>query len=69
MEKVVRAVGEFGMSDDELHGAKIKLEQMEDWKKMVTGADKRTAAAGIPDVAEVKGELGKVAEKRSMFEC
>lgn len=65
-EKVARGVVEREMLDAEIHDAKLKWDLMEDWKKSVADANKETTAA-VSRVAEVNGELGKVAEKRKAF--
>lgn len=45
---------------------RLKLEMREDWKKGVTDAEQKSATA-LLEVAEVKGELNKVDQKRN--EC
>lgn len=47
--------------DIDLRDAKLKSDMMENWKKRVTGADQKAAAA-LLEVAEAKSELRKVAE-------
>lgn len=40
---------------------------MEDWKQRATDADEKSADV-VSELAEVKGELDKIAEKRMEFE-
>lgn len=47
-----------------LFDAELKLEMMENWKKRITDAHQKAPVAFLK-VAEVKGELGMVAQKRN----
>lgn len=50
----------------ELHDANLKLQMMENWKKMVTNAHQK-AAAPLSEFAEAECEFRTFAEKRSVF--
>lgn len=54
------------MLETKRHDSKLKLELMNDWKKRDTDADQNGAAAFL-QVAEVKDELDKAAQKRDEF--
>lgn len=64
--KVVRGVDEHEKLKAVFCDDKVKLELMENSKEMITHADEKAAAAHS-QTAEVKGELGKVAEKCNEF--